>query len=150
MQIKKIEKNKKQFLELLLLADEQESMVDKYLEDGDMFALYEEDLKTICVVLKIDEETVEIKNIATYEKYQGLGYGKRMIEYIFDYYKEEIKTILVGTGDSPLTIPFYKICGFEIYHRVKNFFVDNYDKPIFEDGKQLVDMVYLKKNLKEY
>lgn len=26
----------------------------------------------------------------------------------------------------------------------KNFFTDNYDQPMFEDGKQLVDVVYLK------
>ena len=31
---------------------------------------------------------------------------------------------------------------------VKNFFIDNYDKPIFEEGIQLVDMVYLRKDFK--
>ena len=39
MEIKLITSNKKQFLDLLLLADEQESMIDKYLERGEMFAL---------------------------------------------------------------------------------------------------------------
>ena len=53
----------------------------------------------------------------------------------------------VGTGDSPLTLPFYKKCGFIESHRVKKFFIDNYDHPIFEGGKQLVDMIYLKKEL---
>jgi len=51
--------------------------------------------------------------------------------------------MLVGTGDSPLTVPFYQKCGFTEHHRVKNFFTDNYDHPIFEAGIQLVDMVYL-------
>ena len=147
MQIKKVANNKKQFLDLLLLADEQEDMIDKYLDAGDVFALYDEDLKSICVVLKLDENTYEIKNIATYEVYQGRGYGKKLINFIFDYYKDKCKTMFVGTGDSPLTIPFYKSCGFEISHRAENFFTDNYDKPIFEAGKQLVDMVYLSKNL---
>lgn len=54
----------------------------------------------------------------------------------------------VGTGDSVLTIPFYQKCGFTESHRVKNFFTDNYDHPIFEGGKQLVDMVYLVKKLR--
>ena len=54
--------------------------------------------------------------------------------------------MFVGTGDSPLTIPFYEHCGFIISHRVENFFVENYDHPIFEAGKQLIDMVYLKKD----
>ena len=53
----------------------------------------------------------------------------------------------VGTGESNLTIPFYESCGFERYDVIKNFFIDYYDKPIFEDGKQLKDMVYLRKFL---
>lgn len=52
--------------------------------------------------------------------------------------------MLVGTGDSPITISFYKNCGFVYSHRIPNFFIDNYDYPIFEDGKQLKDMIYLK------
>lgn len=145
MKIEMIYANKKRFIELLLLADEQEAMIDRYLEYGDMFALYDDDLKSICVVTKETEEIYELKNIATYEKYQGQGYGKKLIEYIFKYYNGKCKTMLVGTGDSPLTIPFYEHCGFVISHRVKNFFIENYDHPIFEAGKQLIDMVYLKK-----
>lgn len=147
MKVEKIINNKKQFLDLLLLADEQEDMVDRYLENGEMFALYDGDLKSICVVVQKDSVTYELKNMATYEKYQGQGYGKVLIKYIFDYYEGKCKIMIVGTGDSPLTIPFYKKCGFYISHRVKNFFLDNYDHHIFEDGVQLIDMVYLKKEL---
>ena len=50
MEIKKVISDKKEFLELLLLADEQESMVDRYLERGDMFVLYDNGLKAACVV----------------------------------------------------------------------------------------------------
>jgi hypothetical protein len=70
MRIEIITNNKKQYLDLLLLADEQEDMIDRYLESGDMFALYNDDLKTI-----------------------------------------------------------------------------NYDHPLFEDGIQLIDMIYLKKKI---
>ena len=87
MKIEKVIKNKKQFLDLLLLADEQENMIDKYLASGDLFALYDDDLKSICVVVSIDSETCELKNIATYEKYQSKGYGKALINFIFDFYK---------------------------------------------------------------
>ena len=41
MKVEIILDNKKQFLDLLLLADEQEDMIDKYLDRGDMFALYD-------------------------------------------------------------------------------------------------------------
>ncbi len=55
--------------------------------------------------------------------------------------------MLVGTGDSPLTVPFYQRCGFTEHHRVKNFFLDNYDHPIVECGVTLCDMVYLSRTL---
>jgi GNAT superfamily N-acetyltransferase len=147
MKIEKITENKKQFLDLLLLADEQESMVDKYLENGDLFALYDDDLKSVCVVVPIDSETCELKNIATYEKYHGKGYGKALINYVSDFYKNDYKTILVGTGEVPWALAFYEGCGFEKSHRIKNFFTDNYDHPMFDGEIQLVDMIYLKKYL---
>lgn len=53
----------------------------------------------------------------------------------------------VGTGDVPSTVLFYEACGFHRSHRIKNFFIDHYDHPIYEDGMQLMDMVYLQKNL---
>jgi GNAT superfamily N-acetyltransferase len=145
----KILKNKKQFLDLLLLADEQETMIDKYLPGGDLFALYDDDLKSVCVVVPKDSETCELKNIATYKKYQGKGYGRALIQFISDFYKTDFKTMLVGTGETPAILLFYEQCGFEISHRVNNFFTDNYDHPIFEGDIQLVDMIYLKKNLQE-
>ena len=61
MRIEKIIENKKQFLDLLLLADEQENMIDKYLNKGDLFALFDDDLKSVCVVSPIDNEICELK-----------------------------------------------------------------------------------------
>ncbi len=121
MKTEKITENKKQFLDLLLLADEQEDMIDKYLPGGDLFALYDDNLKSICVVVPINSETCELKNIATYEKYQGKGYGRALIKFIFDFYKNDYKTMLVGTGETPTILSFYESCGFEISYRVKNF-----------------------------
>lgn len=147
MNIILIKTGKKRFLDLLLLADEQESMIDKYLNRGDMFALYDGDLKSICVVTDEGGGVCELKNIATYEKYQRQGYGAALVQYLFSYYCKKSKTMLVGTGDSPLTLPFYEKLGFIYSHVVPNFFIDNYNHPMFENGKQLVDMVYLKKDL---
>ena len=147
MDIQLIRNNKKAFLELLLLADPQEDMVDKYLERGDLFALYDNGLKSVCVVTKENEICYELKNVATYEQYQRLGYGSCLLRYIFEYYHQKGKYLYVGTGDSPLTIPFYEHLGFQKDHIVKNFFADHYREPIFECGKQLTDMIYLKKNL---
>jgi GNAT superfamily N-acetyltransferase len=149
MKISKITENKKQYLDLLLLADEQENMIDKYLPSGDLFALYDGDLKSVCVVVSIDNETCELKNIATYEKYQGNGYGRALMNFISVFYKDQYKTMIVGTGETPTILSFYESCGFEMSHRVKNFFTDNYDHPMFDGDIQLVDMIYLKKDLYE-
>jgi GNAT superfamily N-acetyltransferase len=149
VKIERITENKKQFLDLLLLADEQENMIDKYLPGGDLFALYDGDLKSVCVVVSVNSETCELKNIATYGKYQGKGYGSALIDFISDFYKNDYKTMLVGTGETPAILSFYEGCGFEISHRVKNFFTDNYDHPMFEGDIQLVDMIYLKKDLQK-
>ncbi|MDO9027992.1 MAG: GNAT family N-acetyltransferase [Candidatus Roizmanbacteria bacterium] len=147
MKIKKIIKKKKQFLDLLLLADEQENMIDKYLPLGDLFALFDDDLKSVCVVVPINCKTCELKNIATYAKYRGKGYGRALINYIFDFYQNDYKTILVGTGETPSILSFYESCGFEKSHRVRKFFTDNYDHPMFDGDIQLIDMIYLKKDL---
>jgi GNAT superfamily N-acetyltransferase len=145
MEIKQIIENKEKYMDLLFLADEQEEMIHKYLHRGELFALYEDgDLKTVSVITKEDKTTYEIKNIATYEKYQGKGYGQYMIKYIIENYRNKCNRLLVGTGDSVKTITFYKKCGFINSHIVKNFFIDNYDHKMFEEGKQLIDMVYLK------
>ena len=55
--------------------------------------------------------------------------------------------MLVGTGETPAILSFYESCGFSISHRLRNFFTYNYDHPMFEGDIQLVDMIYLKKNL---
>ena len=39
MKIREVNENKKQFISFLLLADEQENMVDRYLEKGTMYVL---------------------------------------------------------------------------------------------------------------
>lgn len=147
MIIKQITDNKKQFLDLLLLGDEQESMIDRYLESGDLFTLYNDDLKAVCVVTKENGTTSELKNIAVYEQFQGQGYGSALIKYISDFYKNQYRTMLVGTGEVLSILSFYKRCGFELSHRIKNFFTDNYDHVMIEEGVQLVDMIYLKKDL---
>lgn len=147
MEIKSIYENKKQFLDLLLLADEQESMIDKYLERGELFALYDGGLKSVCVVTRESDDVCELKNIATYEKWHGQGYGSKLLNHIFSYYKGKYRAMLVGTGDVPWIIQFYEKNGFSISHRVEGFFTDNYDHPMFDNGIQLVDMVYLSKEL---
>ena len=147
MEIIKISEDKKKYLELLLLADEQEDMIDMYLEKGTMYVLDDSGVKAVCVVTDEGEGILEIKNIAVSPDVQKQGYGRKLIRFIEGAYRERFQTLQVGTGDSPLTIPFYEKCGFQRSHSVKNFFTDHYDHPIYECGIQLVDMVYLRKTI---
>ena len=93
MKIIEIKENKKKYLSLLLLTDEQEDMIDRYLEKGVMYVLDDNGIKCECVVT--DEEK----------------------------------------------------CGFVRSHSLPNFFIDNYDHPIYECGVQLIDMIYLRRPL---
>ena len=135
MKIREVSENKKQFISLLLLADEQENMIDRYLKKGTMYVLEDNDVKA------------EIKNIAVDPKYHGMGYGKALIEFLVSKYADEYSILQVGTGDSPLTIPFYEKCGFTCSHKIPGFFTDNYNHPIYEGGVQLIDMVYLQRHI---
>ncbi|MFQ6804722.1 MAG: GNAT family N-acetyltransferase [Lachnospiraceae bacterium] len=147
MEIRELKGNKKQFLSLLLLADEQEDMIDRYIDKGTVYVLDDDGIKCQCVVTDEDGGILEIKNIATEPDCQGKGYGRTMIEYVAAKYKGTYSVLQVGTGDSPLTVPFYEKCGFTRSHRIENFFTDNYDHPIYEGGIQLVDMIYLQRKL---
>lgn len=105
MKIREIKENKKQFLSLLLLADEQENMIDRYLERGTMYVLNDNGVKAECVVTDEGNGILEIKNIATVPEYQGKGYAKALIDFIVKEYADKYSVLQVGTGDSPLTVP---------------------------------------------
>jgi len=146
MEIIEVTRNKKEYLDLLLLADEQEDMIDRYLERGRMYVLRDDGVKCECVVTDEGNGVLEIKNIATALPHQGKGYAKSLIEFIVRTYRNRYEVLQVGTGDSPSTVPFYEKCGFVRSHIIPNFFTDNYDHPIFDCGVKLVDMVYLQRS----
>lgn len=147
MEFREITTDKKQYLSLLLLGDDQESMIDRYLARGTMFVLDDRGVKAVCVVTNEGNGILELKNIAVDPQYQNMGYGKQVIELLAARYADTFSVLQAGTGDSPLTIPFYEHCGFHRSHTVPNFFIEHYDHPIFEGGTQLIDMVYLRRKL---
>ena len=147
MTIIEVTENKKQYISLLLLADEQENMIDRYIDKGPMYVLDDNGVKSECVVTDEGNGVLEIKNIATLPEHQGKGYAKNLIDFLVKEYGGKYSVLRVGTGDSPLTIPFYEKCGFIRSHIIENFFTDNYDHPIYECGIQLVDMIYLQREI---
>ena len=147
MNVEQVTEDKKRYLPLLLLADEQENMIDRYLDRGTMFVLDDGGVKGECVVTDEGNGILELKNLAVLPDCQRKGYGRVLVNYVAARYQGQYSILQVGTGDSPLTVPFYEKCGFVRSHRVEDFFVDHYDHPIFEGGIQLKDMIYLRKAL---
>lgn len=143
MEIRPVLENKRQYMDLLFLADEQVEMIERYLDKGEMFVLMDPEVVGECVICDLGDGIFEIKNLAVRPDCQGRGYGRALIEFVAERCRGRCRELWVGTGDSPLTIPFYNKCGFREHHRVPNFFVDNYDHPMWECGVQLIDMVYL-------
>ena len=134
--------NKKQYLELLLLADPSEEMVDKYLETGEMFILIQQG-KVVCEA--VVDPCGELKNLTVDPLFQKKGIGTKMLDLLSKHYQGKFNFLYVGTSDSG--VAFYEKCGFQYSHRVKNFFTDHYFAPIFDNGEQCVDMIYLKRKL---
>lgn len=145
MEIREFTGDRRKLLDLILLADEQPQMVERYLNKGKMFVLDEEGIKAECLVTDEGEGTLEIKNIAVLPQFQRKNYGRALIDFLCRNYRNDYSVLQVGTGDSPMTMPFYEKCGFVRHHVIKDFFIDNYDHPIIEAGVQLKDMVYLRK-----
>ena len=129
MTIIEVIKNKKQFLSLLLLADEQENMIDRYLKRGTMYVLDDNGVKAECVVADEGDGILEIKNIATVPEYQGKGYAKALIDFIVKEYADKYSVLQVGTGDSHLTVPFYEKCGFVRSHIIPNLSLIHISEP---------------------
>ncbi len=148
MQIKKVADNERlKYKDLLLLADEEWNMVAKYLYSGEMYVLLEDKVIGSCIVTDEGNGNLELKSLAVSPAYQRQGYGHLMVDFVLQHYQGKGHTLYVGTGASPITLGFYKSCGFVYSHSIKNFFTDNYKEPIIEAGVQLVDMIYLKQKL---
>lgn len=138
--------------DLLLLADETIEAIHQYLFDSEVYiarkADREDPIGVLCLY-RLDAHTVEVKNIAVSEACQGNGIGCSLIAYVTDLARRKgYENLIVGTGDCGFRqIRFYEKNGFVRYGVKKNFFLDKYDFPIYENGVQLKDMVMLKKEL---
>ncbi|WP_370901111.1 GNAT family N-acetyltransferase [Chryseobacterium gossypii] len=138
--------------ELLLLADETKEAIDRYISGCDIYIL-NNGIRDIAVLAlhKNNNAEIEIKNIAVAEGYRSQGIGSFLIEKAKEIAKQNRYTsLLVGTSDTGLQqIRFYKKNGFTEKGVIKNFFIENYPFPIYENGLQMYDMVILSHDLSE-
>jgi len=148
--IRQLQKNEGVPYHLLLLADETIEAINRYINDSELY-IFEQDnrIKAIYVLQIEDRMNIEIKNIAVEEVSQGQGIGKLLLRDAASRAKARgFKTITIGTGDAlTMQLELYQREGFKIFGIRKDFFIDNYSEPIYENGIQLKHMVMLKKKL---
>ena len=103
--------------DLLLLADPSREWVERYLANGDCYAAtLGGALIGEFVLLETGPRRYEIMNVAVAERYQGQGWGKRLVQAaIEEASRLGAKTVEVGTGNSSLLqLGLYQKCGFRI------------------------------------
>lgn len=135
--------------DLLLLADD---IFNKYISDCKVYVFVSEG-KTLGVyaLQRLSPETVEIKNIAVHEHFQGIGIGKLLLQDAINRAKaDEFKEILIGTGDVMfMQLYLYQKTGFEMFAIKENYyFQPGYPRPLLEKGLQLKHMVMLRMKLR--
>jgi ribosomal protein S18 acetylase RimI-like enzyme len=132
-------------MSLLLLADPLESKVCDYLNGATCFgAFIENELVSVCVTNTNIEGEIELFNIASLPNLQGQGIGTKLLEFVISELKNcNVTKLVLGTGTFGHQLAFYQRLGFRVDAVVKNFFTDNYDEPIYENGIQHYDMLRL-------
>ncbi|MCM3721085.1 GNAT family N-acetyltransferase [Solibacillus isronensis] len=150
MEIKRLEKQEKVPLELLLLADPSKIIVEDYVAKGECFiAENEEQTIGVYVLLPTRPQTVEIVNVAVAEDHQGKGIGKLLVSHAIRIAKTQgYKTIEIGTANSSIgQLALYQKCGFRIVSVDHNYFIKHYSEEIYENGIQCIDMIRLSQDL---
>ena len=147
-QVKRIE-NKEDYIDLLLEADPSKASIMKYLQDSDVYGLkLNDEIISLAVILHIDKNTLELKNLVTKKEYRKKGYAKRLLKHLCGNYKQKYDKMLVGTTEN--NIPFYVKQGFDKYEKtIKKYFIDNYNKEIRDGDLICTDMIYYSKDLKK-
>ena len=132
-------------MDFLLDADPSETMIAKYLNDGELYVLKAHGLTVaVAVVLDKGNGLCELMNLATHPDHRGKGHASYLVNHLIKLYASRCTRMEVGT--SPDNVGFYERFGFQFSYIKKNFFKDNYE-PIEENGTILTDMTVLSKKL---
>lgn len=136
--------------DLLLLADPSKTVVDRYLPASTVFvATLNQEIVGACVLFPLEGGAMEIKNVAVHPAHQGQGIGTALLKHAIGVAEREgCKTLCIGTANSSVgQLLLYQKLGFEIDGIKKNFFLEHYDEPLFENGIQCKHLVWLVKPL---
>ena len=146
MKLRKLNHNEQPPWELLELADPSRMIVESYVRNALVYVGEESDgIIGVCVLKETNRVVMEIMNIAVAEPFQGRGLGKQLISHaIQETSKQGYARLEIGTGNSSIhQLKLYQQCGFRIVGIDFDYFIRNYDDPIFENGILCRDMIRL-------
>lgn len=153
MDIRRLKEGESPPWDLLLLADPSRDLVSGYLDKGLCYVAVSAngDATGVLVLVPISNHVIEIMNLAVDESHQGKGLGTILLKHGIQTAAEKgYKKVEIGTGNSSINqLALYQKVGFRIKGIDHDFFIRNYDEPIFENGIQCRDMIKLTMSLKD-
>jgi len=147
LRIEVVSGNRDIYKKIMLIADPEENAIDRYINNGTLIAMYDDtNCIGVCHYSCIGNKEAEINNISLEKSMQGKGYGSILLKFTIEYIiSNGYKSIVLGTGNSSIgNIAFYQKNGFDLQEIWRNYFIDNYDEEIYENGIQCKHMLRFK------
>lgn len=134
--------NRKAYHELLLLGDEDEGMLARYENLGDLLVAFDDGQPVgVALFVPFSKNMIELKNLAVTPTHQRRGIGAHLIQLGLKYYAGRYQEMLVGTGDRDRdNIQFYEHQGF-VQSGIRESFFKQYAQPVMVDGSPLKYML---------
>ena len=150
IKVRKILDNEDIPYDLLLDADPSMEVISTYLGLSEIYvALLEKKIIGTFVLYPVDQEILEIKNIAVEEGLQRRGIGKLLLKNAVEIARAMgFKKLDIATSNASFeALSLYQKAGFDIDLIKKNFIIENYPEPMFDNGIQCRHMIVLTKYL---
>jgi len=132
-------------IELLLEADPSVEKIKAYLPRSRCFvAILQGTPVGAYAVQRIAPTVYELMNIAVSPEYQRQGIGSKLLRHaVATVHNMGARRLEVGTGTFGYQLAWYQREGFRVFAIERDFFLVNYEEPIYENGIQLKDMLRL-------
>lgn len=132
-------------MELLLIADPSEKSIQTYLKNSLCFVAEKSGKRVgIYVLQSLSSSSFELMNIGVIPEFQGKGIGAALLQHAIETAKEKrAKRLELGTGTFGYQLSFYQKAGFRVVGVERDYFLNHYDEPVFENGLQHKDRLKL-------
>ena len=96
------------------------------------------------VVQRMDPGIYELMSIAVSPEQQRKGIGTILLKHAVATFGDlDARRLEVGTGSFGYQLAWYQREGFRVFAVERDFFLEHYPEPIYEQGIQLKDMLRL-------